>query len=110
MHQGSNRVESIKWKCASLALGDHQVCLARHNFSLGMNAEGIFRAEKLFGATIVNGDGKQIPARHVGEQHVREDLGRIPPAQDWLSPIRSQHWMYGQRLDGKTLAREEVVG
>jgi hypothetical protein len=42
---------------------------------------GIFLAEKLFGIAIVNSDGKQVPVRYVGEQHVREDLGRIPTAQ-----------------------------
>jgi hypothetical protein len=26
----------------------------------------------------------QVPVRYVGEQHVKEDLGRIPTAQDWL--------------------------
>jgi hypothetical protein len=36
--------------------------------------------------------------RYLGEQHVREDLGRIPTAQDWLSQIKPQRWMYGQRL------------
>jgi hypothetical protein len=40
----------------------------------------------------------QVPVRYFGEQHVREDLGRIPTAQDWLSQIKPQRWMYGQRL------------
>ena len=75
-----------------------------------MNAEGIFLAEKLFGVTIVNSDGKKIPVRYVGEQHVREDLGCIPTAQDWLSQIKPRRWMYGRRLDGETLARKEVLG
>ncbi|MGO8731859.1 MAG: DUF6915 family protein [Terriglobia bacterium] len=37
-----------------------------------------------------------------GEQHVKEDLGRIPTAQDWLSQISPQRWMYGQRFEGIT--------
>ena len=40
-----------------------------------------------------------VPVRYVGEQHVKEDLGRIPTAQDWLMQIKPQRWMYGQRLD-----------
>jgi hypothetical protein len=36
--------------------------------------------------------------RYIGEQHVKEDLGRIPTAQDWLSQIKPERWMYGQRL------------
>jgi hypothetical protein len=42
------------------------------------HAEGIFMCEKFFGVTVTNSDGKQVPVRYIGEQHVREDLGRIP--------------------------------
>jgi hypothetical protein len=41
----------------------------------------------VFGVAIVNSAGTQVPVRHVGEQHVKEDLGRIPTAQDWLLQI-----------------------
>ena len=69
----------------------------RHR-ALRHHAEGIFLAERIFGVTIVNSDGEQVPVRYVGEQHVKEDLGRIPTAQDWLSQIKPERWMYGQRL------------
>ena len=80
----------------------------RHR-ALRHHSEGIFVAEKLFGVAIVNSDGKRIPVRYIGQQHVREDLGRIPTAQDWLSQIKPQRWMYGQRLDDQTSAREEIL-
>jgi len=64
-----------------------------------MNAERIFVAERIFGVTIVNSDGERVPVRYVGEQHVKEDLGRIPTTQDWLSQIKPVAWMYGRRLD-----------
>jgi hypothetical protein len=73
----------------------------RHR-ALRHHAEGIFLAEKLFGVTIVNSNGKRIPVRYVGEQHVREDLGRIPTVQDWLYEIKPQRWMYGQRREELT--------
>ena len=69
---------------------------------------GIFLLEKLFGVAIVNSDGNQVPVRYVGEQHVKEDLGRIPTAQDWLLQIKPQRWMYGQRLDEETPAIKEA--
>ena len=31
--------------------------------------------EAIFGETLVNADGRVVPVRLVGEQHVREDLG-----------------------------------
>jgi hypothetical protein len=30
---------------------------------------------------------------------VKEDLGCIPTAQDWLSQIKPERGMYGQRLE-----------
>jgi hypothetical protein len=69
----------------------------RHR-ALRHHTQGIFLAERIFGVTILNLDGNAVPVRYLGEQHVKEDLGRIPTVQDWLSEIRPQRWMYGQRL------------
>lgn len=74
----------------------------RHR-TLRHHAEGIFLTEKLFGVAVVNSDGCKSPSANVGEQHVREDLGRIPTAEDWLSQIRPQPWMDGRRLDNEAL-------
>ncbi|SRR6266481_8125767 len=74
----------------------------RHR-ALRHHAEGIFLCERIFGAAITNSDGKQVPVRLIGEQHVKEDLGWIPSAQDWLSQIQPQRWMYGQRRKGDDL-------
>jgi hypothetical protein len=64
----------------------------RHR-ALRHHAEGIFLLERLFGATITNSEGRIIPVRFIGEQHVKEDLGRIPTAQDWLEQIAPAPWM-----------------
>jgi hypothetical protein len=70
----------------------------RHR-ALRHHAEGIFLCEEIFGLTPTNSEGKQIPVRYIGEQHVKEDLGRIPTAQDWLTQVKPARWMYGQRLE-----------
>ena len=49
--------------------------------------------ERLFGVTIVNADGRTVPVRLIGEQHVREDLGRVPSFADWARAIGAQPWM-----------------
>lgn len=54
---------------------------------------GIFQAEEHFGPTIRNSDGKEVPTRLIGEQHVREDCGRIPTLADWLGKIPGERWM-----------------
>lgn len=58
------------------------------------HSEGIFMAEKVFGVVITNSNGDKIPTRVIGEQHVTEDLGRIPSMKDWLSTIHPEKWMY----------------
>ncbi len=74
-----------------------QVADFRHR-ALRHHAEGIYQAERLFGLAIENSDGKRIPVRYIGEQRVREDPGRIPSFQDWITELPIRPWMYGQRL------------
>ena len=64
----------------------------RHR-ALRHHSEGIFLMESIFGASITNSDGKEIPTRFIGEQHVKEDLGYIPTVSDWLSCIQPRPWM-----------------
>ena len=64
----------------------------RHR-ALRHHAEGIFECERLFGVTLTNSDGKEVPIRYVGEQHVLEDCGRIPSIADWLTRIQPETWM-----------------
>jgi hypothetical protein len=58
------------------------------------------------GNRLVKADGsyRWIPTRWVGEQHVMEDLGRIPTVADWLRelPMRPQ-WMAANAISGKRL-------
>lgn len=65
----------------------------RHR-ALRHHTQGIFECEKVFGVTITNSDGKEIPTRFIGEQHVKEDFsGYIPTVADWLADIPPQKWM-----------------
>ena len=64
----------------------------RHR-ALRHHAEGIWLAETIFGITIVNSIGRHVPVRLIGEQHVFEDLGRIPSFADWVRCIRREPWM-----------------
>jgi len=72
------------------------------NRALRHHAEGIFLAERIFGVAIRNSQGKDVPVRYIGEQHVREDLGRIPSFQDWAMRINPEPWMHGQKLTKTT--------
>ncbi len=67
------------------------------------HSEGIFMAEKIFGTTITNSDGRVVPVRYIGEQHVKEDLGKIPTLADWCLNIKPEPWMLGR---GRSLEKE----
>jgi len=78
----------------------------RHR-ALRHHAEGIFMLEALFGRTITLSTGKVIPTRWVGEQHVQEDLGRIPSFAEWALAIRPERWMAKALKLSKILEAEE---
>ncbi|AOX18649.1 DUF6915 family protein [Kozakia baliensis] len=81
----------------------------RHR-ALRHHAQGIFQCEHEFGVTLVNSDGRVVPVRLIAEQHVREDLGRIPTFADWVRAIRPERWMGNAiNLDpGDTLAPHQA--
>ncbi len=92
------------WLDASkLILADFRHRALRHH------AEGCFAAEAVFGTTIINSDGRHVPVRLIAEQHILEDLGRIPSFADWVRCIRPEPWMgrVGTHLDDLTYARAE---
>jgi hypothetical protein len=68
----------------------------RHR-ALRHHSEGIFMLEALFGSTLTLSTGRVLPVRFIGEQHVIEDLGRIPTVADWLAKIHPEPWMLGRR-------------
>lgn len=65
----------------------------RHR-ALRHHSHGIYELEREFGASITNSDGKEVPVRLIGEQHVKEDCGGfIPTVADWLKHLMPQSWM-----------------
>lgn len=77
----------------------------RHR-ALRHHSEGIFLMESIFGPTLTNSDGRVIPTRYVGEQHVKEDLGWIPTVKDWLQHMDVQPWMRKVAVKEKDLATD----
>ena len=55
---------------------------------------GIGLAIQVFGQTFRRkSDGRAVPTRWVGEQHVQEDCGFIPTLEDWLGKLPLEEWM-----------------
>jgi hypothetical protein len=71
------------------------------------NAMGIYIAVDVFGdsnGNMTNSDGVEIPVREVGEQHVLEDMGRIPSLTDYLSGMPMYSWLGGPKRTIKKIA------
>ena len=64
----------------------------RHR-ALRHHAEGIWMLQRTFGTTLLLSTGRIVPVRLIGEQHVLEDLGRIPSFADWALRIQPERWM-----------------
>ncbi|KIC39832.1 hypothetical protein RA27_17430 [Ruegeria sp. ANG-R] len=68
--------------------------------ALRHHTQGIFEAERVFGACVTNGAGRNIPVRWIGEQHVKEDCqGLIPSMADWFKQIQPAPWMANGHID-----------
>lgn len=50
-------------------------------------------AEQVFGFTITNSEGREVPVRDIAYHHIKEDLGRVPSLQDWLHALPAERWM-----------------
>lgn len=55
---------------------------------------GVFLCQQVFGEVLVrDSDGKAVPVRTIGEQHILDDMGFIPTPQDWFSSMKPELWM-----------------
>lgn len=78
----------------------------RHR-ALRHHAQGVFECERTFGTTINLSTGRVIPTRWIAEQHVTEDMGRIPSLSEWFGCIKPEPWMNRPRKLSRELERSE---
>jgi hypothetical protein len=65
------------------------------------NSFGCYLVEKVFGVTFINSEGKEVSTRDVAENHIQEDLGRVPSLDEWLKEMNIKEWM-GRPFKSKT--------
>lgn len=75
------------------------------------NAWGCFLVERVFGVTRKNSDGRDYSPRDVAEQHVIDDMGRIPTVEDYLRHMPMLDWLGGPKRpkDSNRTATGEVI-
>lgn len=61
------------------------------------NAFGCFIVERVFGVNIVNSDGKLVSVRDIAEQHIIDDMGRIPTVSEYLDGMPFYDWLGGKK-------------
>lgn len=71
------------------------------------NSWGIYLCEQIFGLYIVNSDDKKVQVRDIAEQHVLDDMGRIPTIQDYLQHLPMLSWLGGRKR--KKQVKEDLV-
>lgn len=65
---------------------------------------GIYIVEQVFGVYFTNSDGKQLSTRDIAEEHVIEDMGRIPTVQDYLHGMPMYDWLGGRPASSRTIS------
>ncbi len=73
------------------------------------NSFGIYITERLFGTYITNSDGRKVQVRDIAEQHVIEDMGRIPTVQDYLTEMPMYEWLGGPKRKLTTYSMKETM-
>lgn len=58
---------------------------------------GIYVTEKVFGINIKNSNDRLVSVRDIAEQHVIDDMGRIPTVQDYLEGMPFYDWLGGKK-------------
>lgn len=59
---------------------------------LAHHTQGIADAVALFGDTITNSQGRQVPTSLLAHQHVVEDLGFVPTLEHYLELLHCPRW------------------
>lgn len=72
------------------------------------NTLGCYIAERVFGINITNSDGKLVSVRDVAEQHIIDDMGRIPSLSDYLNDMPFYDWLGGKKKVKTHMSFEEV--
>jgi len=72
------------------------------------NSMGPFIAEKVFGITIVNSEGKTVSVRDVAELHIIDDMGRIPSLSDYLHGMPFYDWLGKPKKEVKEISFDQL--
>ena len=65
----------------------------------GLNAFSIMLSDRIFGPVLdIDGAGRMVPTRDIGELLARAFIGRIPTLSETLQGLRIEDWMLGSEV------------
>lgn len=74
------------------------------------NSFGIYLCAQQFGATRKNSDGQVYDVRDVAEDHVLEDIGRIPSLHECLAGLKLSDAMGARQRKRYRFSYEQIKG
>lgn len=72
------------------------------------NSFGCYLVERVFGVKRMNSAGREYSPRDVAEQHIIDDMGRIPTVSDYLDGMPMYEWLGGPKRTTKTMKLDIV--
>jgi hypothetical protein len=73
------------------------------------NTLGAYVCERIFGHCITNSDERVVSVRDVAEQHIIEDMGRIPALSDYLNEMPMYDWLGGPKRRRRHIKFDDLV-
>ncbi len=70
------------------------------------NSMGPYLCERIFGTNLTNSDGKLVSVRDVAEQHIIDDMGRIPSVTEYLDGMPMYDWLGGKKAQMAVIKNE----
>jgi len=55
------------------------------------NSFGMKVCEDVFGNTITNSEGVEIPVREIARQHIIQDCGKVPTLKEWVLAVAEKN-------------------
>jgi len=73
------------------------------------NSFGIYLAEMTLGDRFTNSEGRLVVTRDIAEEHIIQDMDRIPTVQDYLEGMPLYPWLGGAKRNTRTIRFEEIL-
>lgn len=72
------------------------------------NSWGCYLVERIFGVERINSSGRAYSPRDIAEEHIIQDMGRIPIVSDYLNGMPLYEWLGGPKRTTKKMTLDGI--